>query len=216
MALLPRRWPLIPTLLVALAALAMIGLGCWQLQRHREKRAAIAVLGANIGKPAIAFPAMGPVPPAYLFRRSSLHCLRVEDWTVEAGKAADGMTGFRSIAHCSTGAEGPGALVALGVAARPDIRPSWTGGVVSGRIVEEPDHRSLLAHLTGPKLVLRPMLVADASPDPQLKTPAPPSIESIPDNHFGYAIQWFSFAALAVLIYTLALARRQRQADGDS
>ncbi len=216
MAFLPRRLPLIPTLLVALAALAMIGLGIWQFQRHQEKKAVIAVLQANLGKPAIAFPMMGPVDATYLFRRSSLQCLRVEDWKVEAGKAADGTTGFRSIAHCSTGAEGPGALVELGVAARPDIRPVWTGGVVRGRIVEEPDHRSLLAHLVGPKLVLRPMLIADASPDSQLKTSARPSVQSIPDNHFGYALQWFSFAALAVLIYIFALVRRQRQGDSDS
>lgn len=209
MAVLPRRWPLLPTLLVALAALAMIGLGIWQLQRHHEKRAVIALLRSNISKPPVAFPRLGPVPPEMLFRSSSLHCLRVEGWTVEAGKAADGSSGFRSIAHCSTGAEGPGALVQVGIGARPDLRPQWTGGTVSGHIVEEPDHRSLLAHLTGPKQVLRPMLVASTSPDPQLKASAPPSIESIPDNHFGYAIQWFLFAGVAVLIYVLALARRE-------
>lgn len=216
MALFPRHWPVVPTMLVALAVLAMIGLGVWQLQRHEEKQAVSALLRSNLDKGAVAFPAMGPVAPEMLFRRSSLHCLRVESWTSEAGRAANGSSGFRSIAHCSTGAEGPGALVDVGVARRPDLRPNWTGGPISGRIVEEPDHRSLLAHLTGPKLVLRPMLVADASPDPQLQTPAPPDVASVPDNHFGYAIQWFLFAAIALVIYVIALRHREGRQGGDS
>ena len=216
MALLPRHWPVVPTVLVALAVLAMVGLGVWQLQRHEEKQAVIALLRSNLDKGAVAFPKMGPVAPEMLFRRSSFHCLQVESWTSEAGRAADGSSGFRSIAHCSTGAEGPGALVALGVARRPDLRPNWTGGTISGRIVEEPDHRSLLAHLTGPKLVLRPMLVADASPDPQFKAPAPPDVASVPDNHFGYAIQWFLFAVIALVIYVIALRHREGRQGGDS
>ena len=34
-----RKLPLIPTILVALAVAAMIGLGIWQLERRKEKEA---------------------------------------------------------------------------------------------------------------------------------------------------------------------------------
>ena len=37
-----RKLPLIPTILVALAVAAMIGLGIWQLERRKEKEALLA------------------------------------------------------------------------------------------------------------------------------------------------------------------------------
>lgn len=211
--LLPRRWPVVPTFFVLLAAAAMVALGIWQVGRAHQKEALIALVTANPSRPAMAFPQFGPVPDRVLFRRSAVSCLSVEGWSSEGGRAADGTMGYRYIAHCRTGAEGPGALIELGVATRPDIRPGWTGGEVGGWIVREPDHRSLLAHMTGPPVVLRPMLIAKASPDPRLKSPAPPSVESIPNNHRSYAVQWFSFAAIAILIYVLALRRREQAGE---
>ena len=41
-------------------------------------------------------------------------------------------------------------------------------------------------------------LIANARPDPR----------DIPNNHWSYAIQWFAFAATALIIYALALRRR--------
>ena len=45
----PRRWPVIPTIVVLCAAAAMIALGVWQLQRKGEKEALIALY-----RPALA------------------------------------------------------------------------------------------------------------------------------------------------------------------
>lgn len=213
---LPRRWPLVPTLLVLLAAAGMVALGVWQIDRAGQKEALVAQVRANPGKSAIRFPEIGPVPSRYLFRRSSVHCLAVDSWQVEAGRAADGSAGFRYIAHCTTGAEGPGALIAVGVGGKPDLKPRWTGGQVDGWIAEEPDHRSLLGHLTGPLIVLRPMIIATVSPEQGLKASAPPRIDDIPNNHRSYAFQWFSFAIIAILIYILALRRRQMTDARDS
>ncbi|MGD9810843.1 MAG: SURF1 family cytochrome oxidase biogenesis protein [Sphingobium sp.] len=213
MSWLPRRWPLVPTLLVLAAAAAMVGLGFWQVQRAGQKEAFIALVRANPARPAVSYPELGPVPPELMFRRSSLHCLSVDGWQAEAGRATDGSTGFRYIAHCLTGAEGPGALVATGIGGRPDLKPDWKGGDVSGWIAEEPDHRSLLAHLTGPKVVLRPMLIAQVPPVEGLKASAPPRTEDIPNNHRSYAVQWFCFAAIALIIYVLALRRRELKND---
>lgn len=201
------RIPVISTIIVALAVLVMIGLGIWQLQRRGEKEQAIALAASNPAKPAVAFPRLPPVTPDLLFRPSSLHCLRVVSWRVEAGRAADGTTGFRHIASCTTGAEGPGALVAIGVTQRPDAKPGWTGGQVSGWISEEPDHRALLSRIGGKAMPLRPMLIARTAPS-GLKASAPPSGDDVPNNHLAYAVQWFFFASVAIIIYILALRRR--------
>ena len=48
-----------------------------------------------------------------------------------------------------------------------------------------------------------------------LEPSAPPSTESIPNNHRSYAVQWFLFARIALLIYGLALREPPgRQARG--
>lgn len=202
-----RSWPILPTIVVLLAAAAMIALGFWQLQRRSEKEAALAGMRDNLTRPATIFPQTGPVPAEVLFRPSSLVCLRVVKWDVEAGSAADGSSGFRYIAHCATGAEGQGALVALGVSNRPDLKPAWSGGRIAGWIAQEPDHRSLWSRMTGPVVVLRPMLIARANVA-GLKPLAPPRVEDVPNNHLGYAIQWFLFAGVAVIIFLLAVRRR--------
>lgn len=201
------RLPLFPTLIVAAAIAAMIGLGIWQLQRRGEKEAMLVLAAANPARPSISYPAMAPVPQSLMFRRSSVQCLRVIAWRTEAGRAADGSTGYRYLAECATGAEGPGALVALGVGRKPDMKPGWTGGQIRGWISEEPDHRSLLSRVGGNSMPLRPMLIADRPPA-GLKAVAPPSPRDVPNNHLAYAVQWFFFAAIAAVIYLLAVRRR--------
>jgi surfeit locus 1 family protein len=188
------RWPLIPTIVVALAVATMLALGVWQLQRKAEKEAVLAQYAAAANQPAIAWPTV-PLPDELpLFRKSSLMCVKVQSWESVSGKNAAGKAGFAHVAHCQTGgAEGPGAKVALGWTARPES-PTWSGGAVSGVIA--PDNVSLIR------------LVARDAPE-GLEQLAPPSTESIPNNHLLYAIQWFFFAAAAAVIYILALRRRQ-------
>lgn len=204
------RWPLVPTILVALAMLAMIGLGVWQLQRRAEKAALLKIYSQNLGK-EISFPELPPVPDAALFRLSSVNCLRVTGWRIEGGRAADGSTGYRRIAECSTGAEGPGALVDIGISREPQGKQDWRGGRIAGRITTEPVKSSLVAQLFGRPVPPRPLLVA-TTPAPGLAASAPPSPVDIPDNHLAYAFQWFAFAGMAGLIYWLALRRRRRVA----
>jgi surfeit locus 1 family protein len=206
----PRRpVPILATIIVLLLAGIMVALGMWQLKRHEEKRTAIAQMQANLSRPPTSFPALGPVPGYAMFRKSSVQCLYVSGWSVEAGIAADGSRGFRYIAQCVTGAEGPGALIALGIGGKPDLKPAWTGGRITGWITQEPDHRSLFSRMAGRAHALRPMLIASTA-TAGLKVSAPPRVEDVPDNHLGYAVQWFVFAALALIIYALALVRRTR------
>jgi len=210
--LLPRRWPLIPTILVVASALIMVMLGFWQLRRDGQKQLAIMELRENPSKPTIAYPFLGPITPEDMFRRSSVNCLSVESWKAEAGRASDGNIGFRYVAHCRTGAEGPGALVSLGVADRPDLSVDWQGGIVSGWITREKDHSTMLERALGRAPVLLPMLIVEQPPESlpagQLKPMARPTADNVTNNHMAYAVQWFFFAAVAVVIYILALRRR--------
>lgn len=204
-----KRLPLLPTLLVAIACATMIALGVWQLGRKAEKEALIARYAANRTLSSeIAFPELGPVPDSALFRRSRAICLEVVGWRVTGGRSVKGKGGFRYIAECRTGSEGPGLLVDMGVGSDPAAKPGWGGGVVGGVIGLEPDTSSVVDHMLRRASPPRAMLVADQAA-PGLVASEPPSPDDVPNNHLAYAVQWFLFAAIAALIYALALRRRK-------
>ena len=204
-----KRIPVMSTIIVTLAVAAMIGLGVWQLRRADWKEAKLARYAQNLTLPPTAFPTTGPVPEDAMFRKSQVNCLSVAEWRTEGGRTPTAQPGYRHIAQCVTGAEGQGALIDMGVAADPQFRPDWKGGIVDGLITTEPDHTSLIGKLFGKGQVLRPMLVADR-PAPRLAASAPPRVDDIPNNHRAYAVQWFLFAAVALVIYVLALRKRAR------
>ena len=203
------RLPVLPTIVVTLACAVMVALGFWQLDRRAEKAAQLALFAANMQKEAVAFQPKGPVSDALLFRLSSAMCVKVTGWRTEAGRSVKGGSGYRWIAECSTGAEGPGLLADMGVTRNPKLKPNWAGGPVRGRVTTEPSHQSLFGKLGGTQEVLRPMLVSDIAA-PGLEASAPPSPDEVPNNHLAYAVQWFLFAGVAALIYILALRRRMR------
>lgn len=201
------RFPLIPTIVVTIAVAAMIGLGIWQLQRRSEKLTALQLYAANLDKPEMAFPRL-PVGDENLFRRANAYCLQVLGWQSQGGRAANGVRGWRHLAQCRTGAEGPTLLVDMGVGADPNFRPGWKGGPIRGTITHAPDHRPLLAGLfdSAPKYLM--LVSADAAPG--LEPTARPDLSSVPNNHLSYAVQWFLFALVATLIYVLALQWRRK------
>jgi surfeit locus 1 family protein len=188
-----RRLPLIPTILVGLAVAVMIGLGIWQLDRRDEKQALLATYRSAEGKPPISWPVLPPKEPLPLFRHATGNCLQVVGFRTAAGQNVGGEPGYLIIAECRTGAEGPGMAVELGWSKDPNAGKAYRGGLVSGVIA--------------PDKISRMRLVA-ATPGPGLAASAPPSPDLIPNNHFSYAIQWFLFAGLALVIYGLALRQR--------
>ncbi|MCW3837215.1 SURF1 family protein [Sphingomonas canadensis] len=205
---LPKRLPLVPTIVVALAVAAMVALGVWQLDRRQEKAAALAIYSANAGKPPMAFPRY-PVGDEFLFRKASANCLEVIGWSSQGGRSTVGGNGWRHIAQCRTGAEGPVLLVDMGVARDPKFRPQWKGGQIRGTIAQAPDHRPMFAGMfdDSPRGL---MLISEAAA-PGLEPTAPPDIASVPNNHLAYAVQWFLFAIVAVVIYLLALGWREKR-----
>jgi surfeit locus 1 family protein len=204
-----KRLPVIPTILVALAVAAMIGLGVWQLQRRTEKLAALAVLAANPSKPRIAMP-IPAIGDDLLFRRAGAMCLQPISFSTEGA----GNAGYRIIAQCKTGAEGPGFAVQIGTTRDVEFKPTWAGGHVTGLISHAPSDTPLIAELFN-KRAQRPLLLVADVAAPGLSANAVPSIESIPNNHLAYAVQWFLFAGIAAVIYLLALHRRGKSMRED-
>lgn len=201
------RLPVFATLLVTLAFAAMVALGVWQLRRADEKHALLATYAANNARPEMAMAGVTRLDADVLFRRAAGNCLEPVSWSIEGGRAIGGTTGYRHIARCRTGAEGPGFAVDLGVSRDPAFRPRWNGGVVRGVIAEYPRHYSLVDQLARRLPPPEPVLIA-ATAAPGLEPTAPPSIDDVPNNHLAYAVQWFLFAGAAVVIYALALRRR--------
>jgi cytochrome oxidase assembly protein ShyY1 len=110
-----------------------------------------------------------------------------------AGENRSGEPGYIHIIDCATGSEGPGMSVEVGWSKDPNAKMKWRGGLVSGVI--------------GPDRAMRMRLVAASAP-PGLEPSAPPSLSSIPNNHRFYALQWFAVAAIALVIYGLAVRKR--------
>ena len=200
-----KRVPLLPTLVVMLAVAAMVALGVWQLQRRTEK---LGLIAAYAGRPAMPPVAVPRTPDdRLLFRRAVATCVRPTGWHREAGRAADGSSGWRAITSCRTGAAGSMLAMQMGVGSDALRDPDWRGGRVSGYLTHAPQHRALIAGLfdrTPPAL----MLMAD-TPLPGLKPNPRPTLADIPNNHLAYAVQWFLFAAIAAIIYAVALWRRR-------
>jgi cytochrome oxidase assembly protein ShyY1 len=185
-----RRLPVIATLVVLAAVAVMLRLGFWQLERKAEKESLIARHVATQGLSAeVPWPAAAQAEQA-LYRRARLVCAEVMGRTAIAGLNVAGESGQAQVADCRL-ADGRTARVVLGWSRNP-APPAWSGGEVTGWIAP------------GPRLVADPPLAglaANARPDPR----------DIPNNHLSYAVQWFLFAASALVIYGLALRKRLAQ-----
>jgi hypothetical protein len=192
-----RRVPVIATIVVVAAVAAMISLGIWQLHRAKWKEGLLARYERAEKLPPIVWPTV-PLKNADLplFRHATGMCLRPVGKRTAGGESLGGEAGYVQIVDCMTGAEGPGMSVVIGWSKDPNARFNWAGGPVSGIIA--PDRR------TGMRLVA-------ATAAPGLQPSAPPSIEQIPNNHRSYAVQWFAFAGIALVIYALALRKRLRE-----
>lgn len=189
-----RRVPVVATAVVLAAVATMIALGFWQLGRKAEKEALLARYEqAKAMSAEVPWPRSPEAWPATLYRHARIDCAGVEGIEAVAGRSAVGRPGWAQIARCRLG-DGGMAAVALGWSPRPQA-PRWDGGEVGGFI--GPAGRG------GIRLIAAP---AQAG----LEQLAPPDPASLPNNHLSYAVQWFAFAATALVIYALALRRRWR------
>lgn len=197
-----KRPPLLPTAIVALAVPALAMLGAWQLDRAEWKEALLGRLAANAQAPVIAKPGDLMARRSELsFRRVSTTCREVRPWPPSAARAVDGRAGYRQQIWCHDG-QGEPLLVSLGVAANPALKVApapgavFTGPLVprNGRSPEDPPF----------------VLIAEAPVAP-LAAEAAPTLAGIPNNHRAYAVQWFLFAGILMVIYGIWLRQRPKK-----
>lgn len=207
-----RTIPIVSTIVVLAAALLMVRLGFWQLSRLHEKEVLLAHYAANGTKPVVPFQSLWPIGETALYRRVTATCPDVLSWKTEAGRTATGVVGWRHIALCGTGAEGPGLEVDVGTS-QSATAPKWTGGDVQGRLTWAPNPQPLVMRLMGAKAADSPLIVAE-TPAPGLEPTVQPDPSAIPNNHLSYAVQWFAFAGIALTIYAILLWRRRVAPSG--
>ncbi len=189
---MPRRLPVLPTIVVLIAVAIMIRLGFWQLDRLHQKQALLAHYSSAVAMSADApWPRDEATAQAMLYRHATIDCREVTKTATISGRNSSGQPGIAHQAQCML-PDGASASVILGWSREP-VAPDWRGGSVAGLIAP------------GPRLVADPPLAglqANARPDPA----------QIPNNHLSYAVQWFLFAATALVIYGLAVRKRLRGA----
>jgi cytochrome oxidase assembly protein ShyY1 len=183
-----RRLPVVPTIVVLVAVGIMIRLGFWQMDRlHQKEALLVRYQAAQASSADVPFPRSPAEAEPLLYRRTSLDCPKVARLESVAGRSAKDETGIGHIATCIL-ADGSSARIVLGWSRNPEL-PDWRGGKVTGTIAP------------GPRLVADPPLgglQANARPDPA----------DVPNNHLSYAVQWYLFAGVAMVIYLLAVRKR--------
>jgi surfeit locus 1 family protein len=188
-----RRIPIDSTILVLAAVATMIALGIRQLHRKECKEVLIArYTAAQAMNSEVPWPSSPIEYERALYRHARVECAEVTGMGAISGRAADGRAGWAHIAHCGL-PNGGEADIALGWSADP-AQPQWSGGEVGG-LVAGSDR--------GVRLVAAP-------PQAGLAQLAAPDPRDLPNNHLSYAVQWFLFAATALVIYVLALRKRWR------
>lgn len=219
----PRRM-ILPLLFGLIGAAVLAGLGLWQLERLAWKNAALADISARIVADPVALPAL-PDPEADRY-------LPVTATGSYTGESLDVLVsrreigaGVRVIAVFET--DGRRVLVDRGfvregdrAAARGVDAASVTGNLHWPDEVDSftptPDAttglwfaRDVPAMAT--QLATEPLLIVARSPTAPGIEPMPVDTSGIPNNHLGYAVQWFGLAAvwLGMTAYLLWRIRRR-------
>jgi surfeit locus 1 family protein len=193
------------------AAAICVRLGLWQLDRLQQRRARNSAAAARLALPPIAVRA-GTSADSARQRRVTAH--GVYDFAAEQswpGRSFEGTPGVALITPLRL-ADGAAVLVDRGWAPSPDAFH------VEHSLYREPD----TATVTGIAMIpprgrgdvsvtgFLPFIVELDGPDPASRLPRrwpAPAFDNGP--HLSYAIQWFSFAVIA-LVGTAVLIRKGR------
>ena len=202
-----KRLPIVPTILVVVAAAIMVSLGFWQIGRAQEKDRLKLAMEERPALPVIDYPFADATNEEYLYRRLRADCDAVTGIDVSGGMDAAGRTGWRQIASCTNAATGQVFQVQIGVAKDPGEVSQWQGGPVEGVAKESPDNRSALERMFSGG-VRRPAMIVASEPKAGLLPSQAPNPEEYRNSSWAYAGQWFFFAITALVIYGFALRSR--------
>ena len=208
-----RRY-LIP-LIVGLGGFAvLLSLGLWQLQRLAWKEGVLAEMEARIGGTPAPLPA-NPVEGSHRFLPVEITG-DFDGHDVPIFMARDGGPVYRLIASFET-PEGRRVMVDRGgFSALQSLDPTKRTGPMAGVTLRgnlhwpdevdswTPDPDTSGVHfgrdlaVLAKELETEPVLIVarDVSVSDGIVTPLPVTTEGIPNNHLGYAVQWFGLAAV--------------------
>lgn len=225
-----------------LAAALFVRLGAWQLSRRAERRAFNEVVRSRLDSTAIDFARLPREPLAARFRRvrvegtwDTAHAVAL------TGRSRDGSPGVHLLVPLRVAGSDTAVLVNRGWVYAPDgtvvpdtarwrLRDAAAPARVQGFVVQLPPalpkarswgepplvrwiEVDSLARWTGYPLH-RFQLVQEGDTVPRDSTPArlpPPTLDEGP--HGGYAFQWFSFAAIALVGVPVFLLTRRREGE---
>jgi surfeit locus 1 family protein len=191
------KLPLVPTLIVLAAVGVMIRLGFWQIDRLHQKESMIARYQAAMAMPVLDWSDGVPLGSHGDYRRVRLRCDKLGEQHQVGGRNASGQSGWAHWVDCVPIS---GSVTVVAGWSR-DLAPvALSPGVVTGYALGG-DAKEPLRIVADPPLGA---LVANARPDPR----------DLPNNHFSYAVQWFLFAATALVIYGIAVWKRGRDEAG--
>lgn len=198
-----------PLVLGVTGVAILMSLGFWQLRRMEEKRLYLDAIEARIHNAPIALPDL-PEAEAHKFQAVTVDGTFTGDYlAVLAGQqgASPGVLIIEAFALPS----GRRIMVERGFLAETDRntpRTVTTASVEgnlhwpaeSDRFTPPPDARTGLwfardVPAMAEKLRTEPTLIVASKPTGDAIAPTPVDTSAIPDNHWGYAIQWFLLAA---------------------
>jgi surfeit locus 1 family protein len=231
------RRTLVPIIVGLLVAAGCVRLGIWQLDRLAQRRARNAVVAARLDGAPLRLTALPRDTALARYRRVQL--AGRYDYAHEivlAGRSLEGSPGVNLVTPLRVAGSDTAVLVNRGWVYSPDgasAEPArWresdsldgTGWVVPlaaplARQAGSPTHAPALRWLdraevqrrTGYPVLPFEVRLLEETPATSRRTPArlpPPPLDDGP--HLGYAIQWFSFAVIAI-VGAGVLARNERR-----
>ena len=217
--------------LAAALAVVFVGLGRWQLRRLDERRARNAMISARMQEPARPFAAL---PDTHSFRRATLDGdADYPNEIVFTGRSRNGSPGVYILTPVRPRDRDTAVIVIRGWVYAPDAasvdlsrwrepgRHEFTGyvGALAGqgaaaaasnrkiRALSLPAVRALVSY----PLASRYLVSQDSAPDTVPARLAAPVLDDGP--HLSYAIQWFSFALIALVGAAVVVARARLSPD---
>jgi surfeit locus 1 family protein len=213
-------------------AVACVGLGFWQLRRLQDRRALNTTIAARRDAPPVDIDG-GSSPTLPAFRRVVIHgTYDPEHEVLVYGASLDGAAGDLLVTPIVL-ADGSGVLIvrgwvpfAIDQAPVAEAAPAPGPVEIHGFVVEDegdgtsrPDPKGVVPRLdvrgiaaTLPFAVYpRAVQLAEQQPSKTTRLPVPMPAPSLSEGpHLSYAIQWFSFATIAV-VGAIVLLRRDRR-----
>lgn len=218
---------LVPLIFGVLGAAVLIWLGVWQLQRLAWKEGVLAQIETRVTADPVAVPLTVTEADRWLPVAADGQ-IGADALRVLVSRKTFG-AGYRVISAFET-ADGRRILLDRGFVALETVIPPGGAGRITGN-VHLPDDRTsstpandeakniwFARDITRMAEVLdtEPVLIVARAVDPAEPgiTPLPVDTATIPNDHFGYAMQWFGLAVVWTAMTGYLLWRNRRTAKG--